>query len=52
MFALPMAAFTGLVSELIPVIGTYLGGAIPILVTLAVRGLGSAVILLACVIVY
>lgn len=51
-FALPMAVFMGFVSEFIPVIGTYLGAAIPIVVTLAVRGLGSAVILLAWVIVY
>ncbi len=51
-FALPMAVFMGFAAEFIPVIGTYLGAAIPIVLTLAVQGLGSAVILLVWVVVY
>ena len=50
--SLPLAVFGGFVSVFIPVIGTYLGAAIPILVTLAVEGLGAAVILLGYVLVY
>ncbi len=50
--ALPMAVFMGFAAEFIPVIGTYLGAAIPIALTLAVQGLGSAVVLLVWVIVY
>ena len=50
--ALPLSVFGGFVSVFIPVIGTYLGAAIPILVTLAVQGLVAALIVLAYVIVY
>ena len=50
--ALPLAVFGGFVSVFIPVIGTYLGAAVPILVTLAVAGLGAALILLGYVLVY
>ena len=50
--AAPLAVFGGFVSVFIPVIGTYLGAAVPILVTLAVEGLGAALILLVYVLVY
>lgn len=50
--ALPLAVFGGFVSVFIPVIGTYLGAAIPILVTLAVEGLVAALIVLGYVLVY
>jgi predicted PurR-regulated permease PerM len=33
-FAAPLAMFTGVVSEFIPVVGTYIGGALPVLVAL------------------
>ena len=36
--AIPLAIFGGFVSEFIPNIGTYLGGAIPIGLTLAIEG--------------
>jgi predicted PurR-regulated permease PerM len=35
-YALPLAAFTGIVSQFIPTIGTYIGGALPIAVALTV----------------
>lgn len=50
--SLPLAVFGGFVSVFIPVIGTYVGAAVPILVTLAVEGLGAALILLAYVLLY
>ena len=39
-YALPMAVFEGFVAEFIPAVGTYIGAAVPILMTLAVQGLG------------
>ena len=36
--AIPLAIFGGFVSEFIPTIGTYIGGAIPIALTLAIQG--------------
>lgn len=51
-FAVPLAVFGGFVSVFIPSIGTYIGAAIPILVTLAVEGLTAALILLGYVLVY
>jgi len=50
--SLPLAVFGGFVSVFIPVLGTYLGAAIPILVTLAIEGLGAALILLGYVLIY
>ena len=50
--ALPLATFMGFAAEFIPVIGTYLGAAIPVIVTLGLSGLGAAVILIAWVVVY
>ncbi|MBO3084083.1 AI-2E family transporter [Cellulomonas fengjieae] len=35
-YALPLAAFTGVVSQFVPTIGTYIGGALPIAVALTV----------------
>jgi predicted PurR-regulated permease PerM len=52
LFAVPLSVFGSFVSVFIPVIGTYLGAAIPILVTLAVQGLFAALIVLAYVLVY
>jgi len=51
-FALPLAVFGGFVSVFIPAVGTYIGGAIPILLTLAVQGLTAALIVLAYVLIY
>ena len=50
--AIPLAIFGGAVSEFIPNIGTYIGGAIPIALTLAVQGLAQALIVLAYVLIY
>lgn len=50
--ALPLAIFGGFVSEFIPQIGTYIGGAIPIALTLLVQGLIPALIVLGYVLVY
>ena len=50
--AIPLAIFGGFVSEFIPNIGTYLGGAIPIGLTLAIEGFVPALIVLAYVVVY
>ena len=40
--ALPLAIFEGFVAEFIPAVGTYIGAAIPIIVTLALVGVGAA----------
>lgn len=51
-YAFPLAIFGGFVSVFIPVIGTYLGAAVPILVTLAVQGPTAALVVLGYVLVY
>jgi predicted PurR-regulated permease PerM len=50
--AIPLAVFGAFASEFIPSIGTYIGGAIPIVLTLAVQGLIPALIVLGYVIIY
>ncbi len=50
--ALTLSLFGAFVSVFIPAIGTYIGGAIPVLLTLAVQGLTAALIVLAYVLVY
>lgn len=50
--ALPLAIFAGFVSEFIPAIGTYIGGAIPIAITLAMQGMVQGLIVLGYVLVY
>jgi predicted PurR-regulated permease PerM len=50
--AIPLAIFGGFVSEFIPGIGTYIGGAIPIALTFAIQGLVPALIVLGYVVVY
>jgi predicted PurR-regulated permease PerM len=52
LFAIPLAIFAGFVSEFIPAVGTYIGGAIPVLLTLAVEGVAQALIVLAYVLIY
>jgi predicted PurR-regulated permease PerM len=37
-FALPLALFVGLVAEFIPIVGTYVAGALPVVVVLAEQG--------------
>ncbi len=50
--ALPLAVFGGFVSVFIPAIGTYIGAAIPILLTLAIQGLFGALVVLGYALVY
>lgn len=52
LFALPLSVFEAFVSTFIPAVGTYIGAAVPILVTLAVQGLVAALILLAWTLIY
>ena len=52
LFAIPLAIFAGFVSEFIPAVGTYIGGAIPVLLTLAVEGFAQALIVLGYVLIY
>jgi predicted PurR-regulated permease PerM len=52
LFAIPLAIFAGFVSEFIPAVGTYIGGAVPVLLTLAVEGVAQALIVLAYVLIY
>jgi len=51
-FALPLAVFGAFVSVFIPAIGTYIGGAVPIFMTLAIQGFTAALIVLAYVLIY
>jgi predicted PurR-regulated permease PerM len=51
-YALPLSLFEGFVAEFIPAVGTYIGAAVPILVTLGDQGLASALILLGWTLVY
>ncbi len=50
--ALPMAVFEGFVAEFIPAVGTYIGAAVPIIVTLGLVGVVPALILLGWTIIY
>jgi predicted PurR-regulated permease PerM len=50
--ALPLSIFEGFVAEFIPSIGTYIGAAIPVIVTLALVGLVPALILVVWTIIY
>jgi predicted PurR-regulated permease PerM len=50
-YALPLAVFTGLVSQFVPTIGTYIGGALPVLLALAVDPV-KALIVLAFIVAY
>jgi predicted PurR-regulated permease PerM len=52
LLALPLAIIGGFISEFIPAVGTYIGGAIPVLMTLALEGFVQALIVLAYVLVY
>lgn len=50
--AVAMAVFAGFVSAFIPAVGTYIGSALPILVTLSLRGLVPALVIVAYTVVY
>src|SRR4029077_8683748 len=51
-YAAPLALFEGVVAEFIPIVGTYIAGAVPVLVTLATQGLGPALVVLAEILAY
>ena len=50
--AIPLAVFGGFVSEFIPSVGTYIGGAVPAVLTLALAGPVPALIVVAYIVVY
>ena len=50
--ALPLSIFEGFVAEFIPAIGTYIGAAVPIIITWGIQGLTSAAILLIWTLIY
>ena len=52
LIAIPLAIFAGFVSEFIPAVGTYIGGAVPVLMALALEGFVQALIVLAYVLIY
>jgi predicted PurR-regulated permease PerM len=47
-----LSFFAGFVSVFIPAVGTYIGAALPILAALALRGLGSSLVVLGYAVVY
>ena len=51
-YAVPLAVFVGVVSQFVPTIGAYLGGALPILVALTAQGWPQALGVLAFVVGY
>jgi predicted PurR-regulated permease PerM len=51
-FAIPLALFGAFVSVFIPAIGTYIGGAVPVLLTLVIQGFTAGLIVLGYVLVY
>jgi len=51
-YALPIAIFVGVVSEFIPIVGTYVAGVVPVVVALASVGPVAAVVVLAEIVVY
>ncbi len=50
--ALALALFGSFVSVFIPVIGTYIGGAVPVLLSIAFQGLAAGLIVLGYILVY
>jgi len=50
--SLPLSIFVGFFSQFIPIIGTYVGAAVPIIITLGVEGFVPALILLIWVLIY
>jgi predicted PurR-regulated permease PerM len=51
-YALALSIFVGVVAEFIPIVGTYVAGAVPVLVALAAVGVVAALIVLAEILVY
>ncbi|MCA5893020.1 AI-2E family transporter [Isoptericola sp. NEAU-Y5] len=51
-YALPLAVFTGVVSQFVPTIGTYIAGALPVAVALTSQGLGYGIAVLVFIVAY
>ncbi|WP_249670660.1 AI-2E family transporter [Cellulomonas wangleii] len=51
-YSLPLALFTGVVSQFVPTIGTYIGGALPVAVALTSQGVPQALGVLAFILAY
>ena len=51
-YSLPLALFTGVVSQFVPTIGTYIGGALPVAVALTSQGMPQALGVLAFILGY
>ena len=51
-FALPLAVVSAFIAEFIPIVGTYLGGVLPLIVALAENGPTVAIIVLIEIVVY
>jgi predicted PurR-regulated permease PerM len=51
-YALPLAVVSAFVAEFIPIVGTYLGGALPLVVALAETGSTAAIVVLIEIVVY
>jgi predicted PurR-regulated permease PerM len=47
-----IAVFEGIVAEFIPIVGTYIAGAVPVVITLATVGFGPALVVLAEILIY
>ena len=45
-FAAPLAIFAGIVAEFIPIVGTYIGGAVPVLVALLYQPVDALIVLI------
>ncbi|MEP7764215.1 AI-2E family transporter [Sanguibacter sp. 25GB23B1] len=51
-YALPLALFTGVVSQFVPTIGTYIGGALPVIFALTTDGPQKALLVVAFIVLY
>lgn len=51
-YALPLAIFVGVVSQFVPTIGTYIGGALPIVFALTSGNVTGAVLILVFIVLY
>src|SRR6185436_18412065 len=52
LIALPLAIFQGFFAEFIPAVGTYIGAAVPVVVTLGLKGIWPAIIVVVFVVIY
>ena len=51
-YALPLSVFVGVVSQFVPTIGTYIGGALPVIVALTSQGVPQALAVLIFIVAY